>query len=284
MEATPCHKEDKMINKFTISSSDKKFSLSEFKPDDTAELSKKDIGEEYITLQEKFIELQEVFYASKKFGLLIILQGMDCSGKDGTVKKVLTGVNPNGFNVENFKVPTPVELGHDYLWRIHQKTPQKGDITVFNRSYYEDVLVTRVHNMIDDETAFSRFGEIKQFEKYLVNNNIIVLKFFLHISKDFQQKKLESRLESPQKYWKFSAADLKERKFWDKYQECYSDVISNCSTKEAPWNIISANHRWFRDYIILKIIVKSMEELKLSYPKLEGDVQLLMKEVKESKE
>jgi len=272
-----------MINKFAISSIDEKFSLSEFMPDDTAKLSKKDIEQEYIMLQEKFIELQDVFYASKKYGLLIVLQGMDCSGKDGTVKKVLMGVNPNGFNVENFKVPTPVEQGHDYLWRIHQKTPIKGDITVFNRSYYEDVLVARVHNIIDDDTAFSRFKEIKQFEKYLVNNNTIVLKFFLNISKEFQQEKLESRLESPQKNWKFSEADLKERKFWNRYQECYSDVISNCSTKEAPWHVIPANHRWFRDYIILKTIVKSMEDLKLSYPKLEGDVQLLMQEVKGSK-
>jgi len=273
-----------MINKFTINSSDKKFSLKEFNPDDTIKLSKKDVEEEYAKLQEKFIELQEVFYASKKYGLLIILQGMDCSGKDGTVKKVLTGVNPNGFNVENFKVPTPTELGHDYLWRIHQKTPMKGDITVFNRSYYEDVLVTRVHKTIDDDTAFNRFKEIKEFEKYLVNNNTIVLKFFLHISKEFQQEKLESRLESPKKQWKFSEADLKERKFWDKYQECYSDVISNCSTKKAPWYIIPANHRWFRDYFILKTIVKTMEDLDLEYPSLQGNVQVLMQEVKEGKQ
>lgn len=271
-----------MINKFTINSIDKKFSLKEFSPDDTAKLSKKDVEEEYLKLHEKFIELQEVFYASKKYGLLIILQGMDCSGKDGTVKKVLAGVNPNGFNVENFKVPTPAELGHDYLWRIHQKTPLKGDITVFNRSYYEDVLVTRVHKTINDDTAFSRFKEIKEFEKYLVNNNTIVLKFFLHISKDFQQEKLESRLESPSKQWKFSEADLKERKFWDTYQEYYEDVISRCSTKEAPWYIIPANHRWFRDYIILKTIVKTMEGLNLDYPCLDGDVQVLMQEVKQT--
>ncbi len=272
-----------MINEFTINSDDKKFSLKEFEPDDTGKLLKKDIEEEYAKLQQDFIKLQEVFYASKKYGLLIILQGMDCSGKDGTVKKVLTGVNPSGFNVENFKVPTPVELGHGYLWRIHKKTPMKGDIMVFNRSYYEDVLVTRVHKIIDDDTAFSRFKEIKEFEKYLVNNNTIVLKFLLHISKDFQYEKLESRLESREKNWKFSVADLKERKFWDRYQECYSDVISNCSTKEAPWHIIPANHRWFRDYIILKTIVETMENLKLEYPCLEGNIQELMQEVKESK-
>lgn len=272
-----------MIEKFIIDSNDKKITLKEFKPDDTVELSKKDIKEEYVKLQEKFIKLQEVFYASKKYGLLIILQGMDCSGKDGTVKKVLTGVSPNGFNVENFKVPTPIELGHDYLWRVHNKMPLKGDIMVFNRSYYEDVLVTRVHKTINDDIAFSRFKEIKEFEKYLVNNDIIVLKFFLHISKDFQREKLETRLESIEKHWKFSEADLKERKFWDKYQEYYSDVISNTSTKEAPWHIIPANHRWFRDYIILKTIVKTMENLKLEYPCLDGDIQKLIQEVKESK-
>lgn len=272
-----------MMKKFSISSDDKQFNLEEFKADDTAELSKEDIKEEYAKLQEKFVELQEVFYASKKYGLLIILQGMDCSGKDGTVKKVLTGVSPNGFKVENFKVPTPEELGHDYLWRIHKKTPMKGDIVVFNRSYYEDVLVTRVHKTIDDDTAFSRFKEIKEFEKYLVNNNTIVLKFFLHISKEFQWEKLESRLESPEKNWKFSEADLKERKFWDRYQECYSDVISNCSTNEAPWNVIPSNHRWFRDYIILKTIVKAIEDLKLEYPSIEGNIQELIQEVKASK-
>lgn len=270
------------MKKYTISSNDKQFNLKDFKPDDTSGLSKKDIKEEYERLQEKFVELQEVFYASKKYGLLIILQGMDCSGKDGTIKKVLTGVSPNGFNVENFKVPSQVELGHDYLWRIHKKTPIKGDIMVFNRSYYEDVLVTRVHNTIDDDTAFNRFKEIKEFEKYLVNNKTIVLKFFLNISKEFQKEKLETRLESPQKYWKFSEADLKERKFWDTYQEYYSDVIFNCSTEEAPWYIIPANNRWFRDYIILKTIVKTIEDLQLEYPSLEGNIQELIKELKES--
>ena len=159
----------------------------------------------------------------------------------------------------------------------------KGDITVFNRSYYEDVLVTRVHGNISDDTAFSRFEEIKEFEKYLVNNNTIVLKFFLNISKEFQLEKLQSRLMNPNKNWKFSESDLKERKFWDRYQECYSDVLSNCSTKHAPWHVIPANHRWFRDYIILKIIVKSMQDLKLEYPHLDGNVQALIQELSESK-
>ena len=271
-----------MIEKFTVIPNDEQVNLKEFSPEDTDELSKKDIKKEYTKLQETFIELQEVFYASKKYALLIILQGMDCSGKDGTVKKVLTDINPNGVNVDSFKVPTPVESSHDYLWRIHMKTPMKGDIVVFNRSYYEDVLVTRVHKTIDDDIADKRFNEINEFEKYLVHNNTIVLKFFLHISKEFQEKKLMSRLETPDKHWKFSEADLSERKFWDRYQECYSDVLSNCSTKEAPWYVVPANHRWFRDYLILKTIVRTIEKLKLEYPLLEGNITELIQEVKES--
>lgn len=271
-----------MIKKLRIDSNDQPINLKEFSPKYTDNLSKKDIKKEYERLQKRFTELQEVLYASKKYALLIILQGMDCSGKDGTVKKALSSVNPSGFCVESFKVPTPAELGHDYLWRIHKETPMRGNIMVFNRSYYEDVLVTRVHKTIDDAIAFKRFKEINQFEKYLVNNNTIVLKFFLHISKDFQQKKLKSRLETPEKRWKFSDTDLKERKFWEEYQECYADVLSNCSTKEAPWYVIPGNERWFRDYIILKIIVKSLEGLKLKYPNLEGSVQDLIQEVKDS--
>src|SRR5659263_116129 len=226
---------EKMIEKFTVISKDEQVNLKEFSPKDTDELSKKDIKKEYKKLKKTFTELQEVFYASKKYALLIVLQGMDCSGKNGAVKKVFRNINPNGVKVDSFKVPTPVESSHDYLWRIHNKTPMKGNIEIFNRSYYEDVLVTRVHQTIDDDIAYKRFNEINEFEKYLVHNNTIVLKFFLHISKEFQEKKLMSRLETPDKLWKFSEADLSERKLWDSYQKCYSDVISNCSTKEAPW-------------------------------------------------
>jgi len=276
------HKEEfKMLNKFTISSN-RKISLQDFSPVDTAKFEKKDIQEDYLKLQERFIELQVVFSASQKFGLLIILQGMDCSGKDGTVKKVLNGVNPSGFVVHSFKQPTSEELGHDYLWRAHKVTPLRGDITVFNRSYYEDVLVTRVHKTIDDKIASRRFKEIAEFEKYLISNGTIVLKFFLHISKEFQQKKLKSRLEIPEKHWKFSLADLAERKFWDKYQEYYADMLSNCSTKQAPWYIVPADHRWFRDYVILKKIVSTMEDLKLQFPEINGTIQQLIQEVKES--
>ena len=270
------------MKKYMIGSN-KQVKLKDYSPEDTDGIAKEEITDEYAYLHEELIELQEVFYASKKYGLLIVLQGMDCSGKDGTVKNALMGVNPSGFNVVSFKVPTPEELEHDYLWRIHNKMPGKGDITVFNRSYYEDVLVTRVHKMIDDDTAMRRFKEIKDFEKYLVHNNTVILKFFLHISKEYQQKKLESRLENPNKNWKFSEDDLKERKYWDKYQECYEDVLSNCSTNEVPWHIIPSNHRWFRDYIILKTITSALKGLKLEYPRLESNVQILIQEVMDSK-
>ncbi len=271
-----------MLEKFTVNSHDNKISIGDFSPEDTESLLKEEVKEEYRRLQDKFAQLQEVFHASKKYALLIVLQGMDCSGKDGAVKKVLSGIDPSGFRVENFKVPTPVEQGHDYLWRVHQKTPQKGEIVVFNRSYYEDVLVTRVHGTIDDETAQKRFKEIRDFEKYLTGNDTVVLKFFLHISKDFQQKKLKERLESPEKNWKFSEADLKERKFWDKYQQCYSDVLSECSTKYAPWHVVPANRRWFRDYVILSVIVKTLEALPLEYPIIEGNIRALIKEVEDN--
>lgn len=271
-----------MFGKFVIDSSDGKISTADFSPDDTLDLSKEAVQAEYDRLRDRFSELQEALYASKKYSLLIVLQGMDCSGKDGTVKKALSDINPNGFYVEAFKVPTPVELGHDYLWRVHQKTPQKGDIAIFNRSYYEDVLVTRVHGQIDDETARKRFEEIRNFEKYLTGNNTVLLKFFLHISKDFQKKKLQERLENPEKNWKFSESDLKERRFWDEYQMCYSDVLSHCSPKYAPWHVVPSNHRWFRDYFILHTIVKALENLPLTYPVIQGNIRDLIHEVEES--
>ena len=272
-----------MIGKFTIGADDSKIDLKDFDPADTAGLAKEDVQAEYLELQKRFAELQDVFYASKEYGLLIVLQGMDCSGKDGTVKNALASVNPSGVRVESFKVPTPEESGHGYLWRVHRKTPMTGDIVVFNRSYYEDVLVTRVHGLIDDDCAYRRFKEIRDFEKYLVDNCTVVLKFFLHISRDFQKERLLSRLESEKKFWKFSEADLKERQKWDQYQECYEDVLSHCSTKEAPWYVIPANHRWFRDYLVLKVIMKTLEDLKLAYPSPTENIQTLIQEVLESK-
>ncbi len=268
-----------MVKDFMIQSSDKKISTADFKPDDTAGINKKDAKAETIKLQARFSELQEKLYASKKYALLIVLQGMDCSGKDGAVKSILAEINPSGFNVTAFKQPSTEELSHDYLWRIHQKTPNMGEIVVFNRSYYEDVLVTRVHGQVDDKLARARFEEIRSFEKYLRSNGTIVFKFFLHISKDFQKTQLLERLEEKDKNWKFSESDLKEREFWDEYQACYSDVLSHCSTKHAPWYVVPSNHRWFRDYLTLKVIVDTLEKLDLEYPTIQGNVQELLDHV-----
>ncbi len=271
-----------MFERFIVDSPDRKLRMEDFDPDDTLDFTKESVREAYKQLEDRFQELQEVLYASRQCAVLIVLQGMDCSGKDGTVKKILSGINPNGFRVEAFKQPTPVELGHDYLWRVHQKTPERGSITVFNRSYYEDVLVTRVHGTIDDETARRRFEEIRHFEKYLAANDTVILKFFLHISKDFQLKKLRERLTDRDKNWKFSLADLKERSSWDQYQECYADVLNHCSTRYAPWHVVPANHRWFRNYMILSTIVTKLESLPLQYPALHENVQSLIHEMEES--
>ena len=270
-----------MFKKFIVESQSE-VSAADFDPEDTLSLSKDGIAADYERLQHQFVELQEALYASKKYALLIVLQGMDCSGKDGAVKKALSEINPNGFYVEAFKEPTPVELGHDYLWRVHQKTPRRGDIAVFNRSYYEDVLVTRVHGLIDDGTARRRFEEIRDFEKYLTSNGTVVLKFFLHISKDFQKEKLKERLENPEKNWKFSESDLKERRFWEKYQRCYSDILSHCATPYAPWCVVPSDHRWFRDYFILHTVVKALENLPLEYPVIQGNIRDLIREVEQS--
>ncbi len=271
-----------MFGKFIVDSSDAKVRAGDFDPEDTLNLTKEGVQADCDRLQRRLSELQERLYASKKYALLIVLQGMDCSGKDGAVKKVLSEVNPNGFYVEAFKVPTPVELGHDYLWRVHQKAPQRGDIAVFNRSYYEDVLVTRVHGLIDDETAHRRFEEIRHFEEYLVSNNTVLLKFFLHISKEFQQEKLLERLKEPEKNWKFSEGDLKERKSWDEYQRCYSDILSHCGTKYAPWHVVPSDHRWFRDFFLLHTIVQALEKLPLAYPTIQGNIRQLIQEVEAS--
>ncbi len=268
-----------MLKEFRINSSDKKISTADFDPDGTANISKNDAKAEILKLKERFNDLQEKLYASKKYALLIVLQGMDCSGKDGAVKNVLSGVNPSGFYVTAFKQPSSEELSHDYLWRIHQETPNQGEIVIFNRSYYEDVLVTRVHGQVDDKLARTRFEEIRNFEKYMRDNGTIVLKFFLHISKDFQKQQLLERLEEKDKNWKFSESDLKEREFWDQYQKCYSDVLAHCSTKYAPWYVVPSNHRWFRDYFILSVVVDALEKLDLHYPTIQGNVQELLDHV-----
>jgi PPK2 family polyphosphate:nucleotide phosphotransferase len=220
---------------------------------------------------KRLSELQALLYADKRFAVLIVLQGMDASGKDGAIHHLLTGINPQGVHVATFKKPTDVELRHDYLWRIHAECPERGIIGVFNRSHYEDVLIVRVHDMIDKETCEARYKQINHFERTLVENHTIIFKFFLHISRDEQRQRLEARVKDPKRNWKMELGDLAERKLWDKYQKAYENALTACSTDEAPWHIVPADHKWFRNLVISQIVVDKLEKLGLKYPKADFD-------------
>jgi PPK2 family polyphosphate:nucleotide phosphotransferase len=217
--------------------------------------------------RQRLSKLQELLTADAAHSVLVVLQGMDTSGKDGTIQHIFSGVNPQACNVASFKVPTPEEKKHDFLWRVHQKVPALGTIGIFNRSHYEDVLVTRVHKIITDKIAFQRCRQIVEFEQGLAENNVTILKFFLHISRDEQTRRLEERLADPDKHWKISEADFAERAFWPTYQKVYQDAISLTSRPHAPWFIIPSNHKWYRNVVISKIINDAMKTLKMKYPK-----------------
>jgi len=216
-------------------------------------------------LVEKISELQNLLYAEHKSSLLIILQGMDASGKDGVVKKVFQGVNPQGCQVKSFKAPTEEELAHDFLWRIHKYTPEKGMIQIFNRSHYEDVLITRVHEWFDDQTAMKRFEQINSFEQTLQERGTQILKFYLHISREEQARRFEERLRDPRKRWKYNANDLAEAKRWNDYRKVYEDVFRRCSP-EIPWMIVPADQNWYKEHLIAEAIAKTLERLKMKYP------------------
>ncbi|MCS7073647.1 MAG: polyphosphate kinase [Bacteroidia bacterium] len=219
-------------------------------------------------LISRLSELQAVMFAEKKHSLLIILQGMDASGKDGVVKEVFTGVNPMGCRVQSFKKPTEEELAHDFLWRIHKHTPEKGMIQLFNRSHYEDVLVTRVHHQINDAVAKQRMKAINAFEELLQSHNTHILKFYLHISREEQLKRLNERITNPYKRYKYQSADIEESKHWDRYMEYYEEVFEQCSPK-IPWHIVPSDQNWYKEYFIAKTIVDTLEELKMEYPEIQ---------------
>ena len=244
-----------------------KIRLKDFDPDDTGKYKDK---EEAKAETEKNIgrlaELQEVLYAEGKHALLIILQAMDAAGKDGTIKQVMSGVNPQGCVVTNFKAPTPLELAHDFLWRVHQHVPPKGYLGIFNRSHFEDVLIVRVHNLVPEKIWRERYEQINNFEKLLAAHGVTILKFFLHISKDEQKERLEKRLADKTKNWKFNAGDLKERARWDDYMNAYEDAITKCNTPWAPWHVVPANKKWCRNLVISERIVEALESLDLKYP------------------
>ncbi len=235
-----------------------KISLKDYPPDFSAKLNKVKALPVQQQFSQELGELQELCYAAGKNSILIVLQGMDTSGKDGTVRAVMADVNPQGCNVTSFKAPTIEELNHDFLWRIHQHIPAKGMIEIFNRSHYEDVLITRVRQLVPEAVWKARYDHINHFEKQLADNGTIILKFYLHISKEAQAERLKAREDDLSKRWKISAGDYKERLFWDGYQQAYDDLLEKCSTEYAPWYIVPADRKWYRNLAIAEAIVEAL--------------------------
>ncbi len=229
-------------------------------------IDKEKIKEETHELTEKIGELQKVFYASAKKGLLVLLQGLDASGKDGLVSNVFKGINPLGCTVHAFKSPTEEELKHDFLWRVHKEMPAKGMIQIFNRSHYEDVLITRVEKWIDDKTAKKRFEHINDFEELITENGTIILKFYLHISRETEVERLNDRKTNPTKYWKHNDADWRTNEKWDLYMKAYKDVFKYCNNPE--WTIVPSDQNWYKEYVVAKKIYETLKKLKLEYPKM----------------
>ena len=234
------------------------------------ELDKKETKEETLDLLKELDELQNLLYAERKHSVLIILQGKDASGKDGVIRNVFGQMNPQGVQVRSFKAPTEEELSHDFLWRIHQHVPAKGMIQIFNRSHYEDVLVTRVHGWCDDATAQNRFDAINNFEELLaLHNGTQILKFYLHISKEEQEERLEERKKDPAKKWKYNAKDEEEAKLWDSYRQMYEEVFLHCNA--VPWNIVPADQNWYKEHVVAKALVGLLKSLNMQYPGLEEE-------------
>jgi PPK2 family polyphosphate:nucleotide phosphotransferase len=242
--------------------------LDKYDPDDTSLFpdGKKAAADANLEIEEKLRDLQELFFAEHKHKLLIVLQGMDTSGKDGVVRHVMDAFDPAGVNVVSFKKPTEEELSHDYLWRVHSKMPGKGEVVVFNRSHYEDVLVVRVHELVPRDVWKKRYEQINNFEKLLVQNGTTILKFYMHISKGEQKKRLQERIDDPTKRWKFQHGDVEERKLWGDYRKAYEDALTKTSTKWAPWWIIPANAKWYRNYLVGSILLETMQGLDMQYP------------------
>lgn len=246
---------------------DTRVSLSDYNPGLTGDYrSKAETKADLKRNGKRLQELQEVLWAEDKHSLLIVLQAMDAGGKDGTIKHVMRGVNPQGCQVTSFKVPTKEELGHDFLWRIHKATPRRGYIGIFNRSHYEDVLVVRVHNLVPETVWRQRYEQINQFEKMLADTGTTILKFFLYISKEKQKERFEARLRDPTKNWKFSMGDVEERGLWDDYMAAFEEVLSRCSRPWAPWFVIPANRKWYRNLVVSQIIVETLEKLDMHFP------------------
>jgi len=244
-----------------------KFKLEKIDPADTHGVSKTEAARQLQKNLERLAVLQYQLYAESQRALLIVLQGIDAGGKDGTIRHVMSGLNPQGVTVTAFKVPEGIEKRHDYLWRVHRAVPEWGKLGIFNRSHYEDVLVVRVHNIVPKSVWSKRYRHINEFERMLSDCNVRIVKFLLYISKDEQAKRFQARLDDPTKNWKFSLDDIKERAFWDDYIKAFDDALRECSTDYAPWYVIPANHKWFRNLAVSQIMVDTLEDMKLKLPK-----------------
>ena len=241
--------------------------LARIDPRDTGGIDKGEAHDALAAQLERLAALQEVLYAEHRRAVLVVLQGMDTAGKDGTVKHVMTGVNPSACEVVPFKVPTEEELAHDFLWRIHRATPRRGHITIFNRSHYEDVIVPRVHRTLPQKTIRRRYDHINAFERLLVDEETVVLKFFLHIRRREQAKRLRQRRDDPRTRGKFSPGDVAERRLWPRYMAAYGDALSACTTAWAPWHVVPADHKWYRNLVVADVLTGALERLRLRYPR-----------------
>jgi PPK2 family polyphosphate:nucleotide phosphotransferase len=270
----------------------KNFKLKDYDTADTGHWRSKEHAEEAIQKGiTRMADLQDMLYAQDRWSVLLIFQAMDAAGKDGVVKHVMSGVNPQGCQVYSFKAPSEKELQHDFLWRTTIDLPERGHIGIFNRSYYEEVLVVRVHkdilqnermpdSLVTKHIWDERFEDIHAFERHLARNGTVIRKFFLHLSKKEQERRFLARLEEPEKNWKFSAADIREREFWDDYQNAYEDMIRKTSSKHAPWYVVPADHKWFTRLVVSAVIVETLESLKLSYPKVDAAKRKELEEAK----
>jgi PPK2 family polyphosphate:nucleotide phosphotransferase len=245
----------------------KKFKINRIDPADTYGVDQEEAEVELRLDQERLLELQNLLYAESRRSVLVVLQGIDASGKDGTIRHVMSGINPQGVSVTTFKVPEGEEKRHDYMWRVHRWMPEWGKIGIFNRSHYEDVLVARVHKLVPEKVWSRRYRHIREFERMLTDEGVHILKFLLLISKEEQLKRFHERLQDRTKHWKFSPADMRERRYWDDYMEAYEDAVRECSTEYAPWYAIPANHKWFRNLAVAQILRDEMQQMNLQYPK-----------------
>ncbi|GEM48528.1 polyphosphate kinase 2 family protein [Deinococcus cellulosilyticus] len=247
--------------------------LADWKTDDKGKLTKEKAEALMAELQGKLLDLQERLYAENQRSLLVILQARDAGGKDGTIKHVMSGLNPLGVSVVPFKVPNELEAAHDFLWRVHAVAPRKGQVTIFNRSHYEDILVPTVHGLADKEVIDKRYRHVRHFEELLADSGTRILKFYLHISKEEQRQRLQERLDDPEKHWKFNPGDLKERALWDEYTTVYERILSETSSSFAPWYVIPADRKWYRNYLIASVLVQTLESMDLKYPRIAEGIE-----------